>query len=419
MNGVTGEVAQGSSDVDRVVAAWVERGQSRPLERWIDQALDEEGVPRTLPVSEWLPCLGRLLDARGHRGTAWPESFDARIEGFVRAALRFSRPDGASVFGPEPASPEAGSVLRQWARRMSDAGLETVVNWWFPVRGKARGHAAPPLPAWSRKDRPLAVLRANWSTEGDFLALDHRRRGAACAFELFGLGRTWLGPGWASGRPGDAATPARPTCWISNSSADLAEWVFRAGDSRVVRSAALLRSRQIALLADQVEGPGADAEMHLDLPSHVTTEPIPESRALTLVAPGGRARARVFPIGLPRRPEGTERGSFTVEPGGLRLRQPAEGPRAWLPLVVSWAPERNRRTAHWRTLTVSEKSKPCPPGTAFAARLSWGRDETLVVYRSLARPALRAFLGHQTRVRFLIGLFSSEGKVEPILSVDE
>ena len=54
----------------------------------------------------------------------------------------------------------------------------------------------------------------------------------------------------------------------------------------------------------------------------------------------------------------------------------------------------------------------------FAARARWGLDETIVVYRSLARPGLRAFLGHQTKARFLIGTFSNEGVVKPLVSLE-
>ena len=101
------------------------------------------------------------------------------------------------------------------------------------------------------------------------------------------------------------------------------------------------------------------------------------------------------------------------------LRGRSGGARSWRPLVVSWEPRRDRKSLHWRTLTVSEGSRACGPETAFAARVTWGRDETLVVYRSLARPAKRSFLGYQTRCRFLVGLFTREGTVEPLLMLDE
>jgi hypothetical protein len=57
-------------------------------------------------------------------------------------------------------------------------------------------------------------------------------------------------------------------------------------------------------------------------------------------------------------------------------------------------------------------------GGLFAVRVAWGSAESLVIYRSLARPALRALLGHQTSARFLVGLFSKDGRVEPIIKVD-
>ena len=88
-------------------------------------------------------------------------------------------------------------------------------------------------------------------------------------------------------------------------------------------------------------------------------------------------------------------------------------------MLVSWEPKRNRQAVHWRTLTVSENSRACAPGVAFAARITWGKDDTLVIYRSLGRPGHRAFLGHQTRSRFLVGLFTSEGEVEPLVDVAE
>jgi hypothetical protein len=102
----------------------------------------------------------------------------------------------------------------------------------------------------------------------------------------------------------------------------------------------------------------------------------------------------------------------------LRLGLRHEGRRGWFPLLASWDPLRNRRAIHWRALTVAEKSRICPPETAFAARVTWGRGETLLIYRSLAPPALRSFLGHQTRARFLVGLFTQEGNVVPIIKVD-
>jgi hypothetical protein len=131
-----------------------------------------------------------------------------------------------------------------------------------------------------------------------------------------------------------------------------------------------------------------------------------------------RASAQVLPIGLPCLPYATDRGRFQVEGRELALTQASAGRRCWLPLLVSWDPARNRKAVDWRILTVSERSRAVPTDRAYAARVSWGRDETYVVYRSLAPPAPRAFLGYQTRARFLFGQFTTDGTVKPILTVD-
>ena len=403
---------------------WIVDGKSKALGRWLERELDPDGVPRRLDVADWYECLELLAGAYAERPDSWPERFDARAEGWFRELLRFSRPDGSTAFAPPDASKggRKAGFFRGWAERLSDPGLSTVVDWWFPRPAHGR-HAPPPLPADARPDRPLAVLRANWMRDGDFVTVDHRAVGGTTLFELYGLGIRWLGPAWGSGTITEPAKRARPTLWLSQSSADVAEWTFRVGPARVTRTAVLLRGRRLALVAEQWDGPGDPGELRLDLPEGIEAGPIPESdsRGLALTSLRKRGAARVFPIGLPATAYPTERGSFSVDGRVLSLRQAATPGRrrAWRVLLVSWEPRRNRQPVRWRTLTVSESSRACPADVAFGARVTWGRNETLLIYRSLAPPAVRAVLGHQTRARFLVGLFSREGEVEPLVKVDE
>ena len=401
----------------RRVGAWVERGDAGPLTRWLDRELDEQAVPRRLPVEAWWPALDVLAGAR-RRAAGWPEAWRERIGGFVRTALRFSRPGGAAVFGADRPGAARAEVLRGWAEWLRDPGLETVVRWWFPSRSgrsRATAPAPPPLPAFASEDLPVAVLRPDWSARGDLLAVDGRERGRECRLELIGGGRRLLGPSWTTSLEG-AGGPLRPNFWTTGAHADLAEWVVRVGDHRVTRTALLLRGRALALLSDQVDGPGPEAGFRVALAPGVTARPVAGSRALALAALRG-GTARVLPLALPARPYPTERGSLAVEGGEIVLRQRAAGRRCWLPLLVSWRPERNRKAARWRALTVSERSKVCPPDVAFAVRVAWG-DEALVFYWSLVRTAARAFLGHQTSAQFLVGTFSRTGDVRQLLRID-
>jgi hypothetical protein len=126
----------------------------------------------------------------------------------------------------------------------------------------------------------------------------------------------------------------------------------------------------------------------------------------------------VLPLALPALPYPSERGSIEIDGRSLVLRQRTEGKRAWLPLLVSWNPERNRKPVRWRVLTVTERSTVLGPHLAMAIRVSWGSD-SLVFFRSLNRTDRRAFLGHPTAARFLVGLFTKKGDVKKLFSVGD
>ena len=400
---------------------WVEHGKAAALVRWLERELDQDGVPKGLPISCWEVGFRLLAEARERRSESWPEQVDAIAEGWFRATLRFARPGGSPAFGEFVPDKARGILFRKWAEVLSDPAFGTVVDWWFP-RSSSTRHSPPPLPADARPDRALAILRSNWSRDGDFLAVDHRLLGSATQFELYGGGIPWLGPVWNS-RAGDLrpVSRSRPTHWTSQGSADAFEWSYRVGTARVTRTAVLLRCRRLALIGEQWDGADDPGELRVGLAEGIQAGPIPDCRGLALSPRKGRGSARVYPIGLPRLPYATEKGEFVVEGRDLVLRQPvvAGQKRAWRVLLVSWDLKRDRLPVHWRPLTVSENSKECPSGTAFASRLSWGRNDTLLVYRSLNRAGLRACLGHQTRARFLVGLFTNEGEVEPLLKLDE
>ena len=268
------------------------------------------------------------------------------------------------------------------------------------------------------------MLRASWGRSGDSCFLDHRQAVSETSFELIGRGCSWLGPEWRlECSPGKVSTP-RPGLWHSNSVADLAEWSFRTSGLRVTRTAVLLRGRALALLSDQVEGktvPTDAVEARWTLAPGIAAEPIQDCRGLLLRGPSKGPNAQVLPITLPALPYETEKGRFHASGGetgqSLSLRL-ASRRRCWLPLLVSWDPVRHRKRLSWRVLTVVEKSKICPPDVAVAVRVSWGRSETYVIYRSLARPALRSFLGFQTKARLVVGEFDHDGIVKPLVSVD-
>ncbi len=325
------------------------------LERLLDRALDPEGVPRRWPVGGWWAVLSVLDRARVESGDDWPEAIDARLEGLLRSTVRMSRPDGSSVFEPGPAPPDRRAVFRRWVDRLADPGLETVAARWFRPRRGDDPDGPPPLPAMGGPGHPLAMLRADWSKTGDFLAVDGRGPGAD-RLELAASGRAILGPGWL---PGGSGRP-RNVIWRTGYAADFLEWTVSAGTSRITKTAVLLRGRNLALLAVAIEGPAEIASTRVEIPPGGVVSKAEGTRSLVLDA-GPRLPARIVPLALPSLPYETDRGAIAIVEGGIEVQQKAEGRRAWLPLLVSWDRARDRKPLQWRALTVSEKSRVCAP----------------------------------------------------------
>ena len=298
--------------------------------------------------------------------------------------------------------------------------------------GRASGIAAfnRALDGWERSlnehpahsGRGVDILRTDGRGSTDFVAVDHRDPTAGCRFELFGAGRSWLGPEWKpfiGGLAGRTVVRRR----VTDTGGELGEWSYRAGDARVIYSVLLLRKRGLALLSVTVDSSKAVAStpgFRVSVAPGVVAAPIDQSRAVELVMPRARGSAQVLPIGLPALPYGTERGAFVADDRehSLVLSQSSIGRRCWLPLLVSWDGRRHRRRLHWRVLTVSEKSRTVTADRAFAVRVNWGPSESYVIYRSLTPPRPRSFLGHHTNARFLFGLFTPDGTVTPIMKIE-
>lgn len=408
----------------QAVRSWAETGDERRLKGWLGRELDIDGVPTRLAASEWPRCLEILAAARRQRGE-WPSGCAEAITGLVQATLRFSRPDGSLAM--QGNSDDGNSPVwdsPEWSRWYRGTGIAKVLGLWSGGRSRGSESAPPPLPTWSAPDRVLGMLRPDWTPGGDFVAIDHRDAGSPCRLELFGGGRPWLGPEWGEGvnNPGALPSRPRPARRVTGPAADLIEWTYRIGTVRITRSALLLRGKRLALLSVLVERSRTDADiaptLRSSLPPNIGAGSLKGSRALTLARAGRRGAAQALPVALPCRSYPTDRGALRSEEGELILSQAFVGRRCWLPLLVSWDPERHRKSPDWRVLTVSEQSRPVPPDRAFAVRVSWGREETYVIYRSLGPPGRRAFLGHQTTARFLVAEFDEDGDFKAILTVE-
>lgn len=384
------------AEFERALKRWLRSGNGTAMRRILGRELDEQGIPRRWPVEVWRQAVLALNEAQVRCPTPWPEGLDTMIDRLALADRRWRLPNGASAF-------EMGNPRLDVLRPPGGPGRRPL--------GPSTSHVCP--------DRPLAVLRSEANRRGDMLALDHRDRARPCGLALVGSGVPWIGPSWPLETEPGLRSASNILTHRIEPRAELVEWSFRLPEARVTRSALWLKGRQLALLAEQIDSRNAlgAREIRLPIAPGISAEVQAEGRLARLSA-GSGAVARVLPLALPCEPVAIDPGTLGVEEGFLRLRQRPEGRRCWLPLLFCWGSSRRRRSVHWRILTVSERSRVCPPEVAFAVRVNWGGADHYVIYRSLAKPGLRAFLGHQTEARFLVGLFRKDGSIEPLLRVD-
>ncbi len=408
-------------ELSQAIAAWGQRSDDRPLLRWLKRQLDSNGTPIRMSLPEWNESLNLILAAQRMQGE-WPDRCALAITRMILASLRFTRPDGclATCFGAAPGGSSA--LLASGDRTQldhTDGPIARTRRRWL-AQGVEEGlpHASM---GWASSKRVLAGLNDDGTAMRDLLVVDHHAAGDFCRFELFGGGRSWLGPAWTvNGETGLDHRPW-PQTWISTVTADLAEWSHSAGADRVTRSVLLLRGLRLALLSVVVErrsSTSGPAGYRIGRTPGLAVEPVEACRALLLSLSPRRGTAQVVPIGLPCRAYDTDHGRFGADGDDLVLSHAAAGRRTWLPLLVSWDAARHRKRLHWRVLTVSEQSRIVSADRAIAVRVSWGRQETYVIYRSLASPAPRVFLGHRTESQFLVGRFTDQGIVEPIFEVE-
>jgi hypothetical protein len=406
----------------RALAVWRERADDGPLRRWLDRELDLNGIPVQMSLAEWDECLNIVLASRGDRKPGdWPENCREVIAKMVRASLRFTRPDGCLATCLQGRRFGTGSISANGdcpPRGELNPAIARARKRWL-AEGASEGLPHASL-GWASAKRVLAAINDDGTAMRDLLAVDHHDASNASRFELFGGGRSWLGPSWTLTGSRDGDRPS-PRTWISTVSADFAEWSQSAGETRVTRSILLLRGLRLALLSVLVEQKSRPAEppgFRIAYPGAVTVGSVEASRALLLSQWPKRGNAQVLPIGLPCAPYATDQGRFAADDGDLVLTHAPAGRRTWLPLLVSWDLARHRKRLHWRVLTVSQQSRIVPADRAVAVRVSWGRHETYVIYRSLEAPAPRVFLGHQTQNRMLVGRFTDKGLVEPIFEAE-
>ena len=210
----------------------------------------QHGAPIHLPISDWRKCLRSILRATRTAG-AWPSRWSGPITRLIQAMRWFSRRDGHPVMNFDALA--ASNDSRADANRLTRS---------TPAIRASSDHRAP---GYDHRAAIMATTLA--STGGDrsvclmFCGPAGRlrtiswpsiiaTRRTSCRFELFGAGRSWLGPSWQIDADQLPTSVPRPqSLGIAILSGTLAEWSYRAGEARITQSALLSGERSLALLS--------------------------------------------------------------------------------------------------------------------------------------------------------------------------
>ncbi|NQT16115.1 MAG: hypothetical protein HQ582_25385 [Planctomycetes bacterium] len=392
--------------------------------------LDGEGLPHAERLDLMRPLLACWTRCRavGNELTKgpWNERAQIQYEWLIRGALRLTRHDGAHVLSRGPSGTWCEELFAAAVHFDEDRDDEAIAGLVLPNRSKSdrARSAGRPLPdaAAHSEWAAVAVLRPDWSPDAPRLSVTYAGQSVQLELECE-RDVLWSGL-WdlEVRRDGEVLLPDsdwESLCWLSDKDVDYLELgITLQGGVRVQRHVLLAREDRVLLLADAVLGDRRAQLAYrgsLPLVDGVSYQPADESREGFLV---GRGRsALVLPLALSEWRTGARCDSLDSTPGGLELRQQAEGCSLFAPLLFDLKPRRMTRRLTWRQLTVAENLEIQPHDVAVGYRVAIGNQQWLL-YRSLARPANRTVLGHNLATEMLMARFDRKGNVTPLAEIE-
>ncbi len=133
---------------------------------------------------------------------------------------------------------------------------------------------------------------------------------------------------------------------------------------------------------------------------------------------GHGPRLRVLPVFACEWKSGAIPPPVSLEGGLLQVAACFEGQAFFAPLWLDFWERRAKEKCTWRHLTLGQNRLAAPPDVAAAYRVQVGANHW-VLYRTLAAPAKRSFLGHQLLSELLFGRFDPKKGVVPLLELIE
>jgi len=405
----------------KVCQSLLESGRDH-LNIGIEEMFDGEG---TLQAREW-PALPGLLAcwtrcrAIGAQlpGNCWNSTAEKQYRLFVRECFRWQRPDGRLPLGA--AEHDVRDVLATALKLTPTAA-------WAAQQVRSRRDIKSPKvdksrrPAVTSEWAQMAHLRRSWSGAAERLTVLYPDKKFLCEASAGG-DLLWSGEWTADLRiNGELQQPDgdwEEVCWFTDHEIDFLELELAlTGDWKIQRQLVLGRLDPILFLADVIIGPSAaHIEYTTALPLSSAVKPKLQPENTEVVLAGRERKALVLPLGLSEWRSDSRAGKLSVEGRQLQLAQSAHGRGLYVPWFVDLSAKRAGKSYTWRQLTIGEHREIQSPDVAVGYRAQVGADNWLL-YRSF-RPGNRTILGHNLTSEFLLGRFTTEGEVEPLMEIE-
>jgi hypothetical protein len=402
----------------------------------LEARTETDGMPHAslLPIlPAWFASLTRCMQwARKESVPLWNAEYAGRFDGLLRAVATVTAGPSLAFCGETDMRPvlkaalkcsgwKSGSPVGRLVRRIvKSSDDQTVPSREIPLRKIDRKSPPASQSDWAK----LVISRSRWSDAADSLVIAHHS--AIPSIEFAAFGQTILSGAWDFRvRIDDADLPlpreCDAVCWFSDADADYVELQWTTTPGVVIcRQAMLTRGDHQLFLADSVSSPSRpeariEIESTLPLVKGTTGESLRPKRELRLKT--DRNAVRCFPMALPMDRLVRSAGAIEPEIDRLVVRQSGTG-AAYAPLLFDWHPQRRELPADWRLLTVTEDGRKLAVDAAVGCRVRVGKRQMLF-YRNLnGSKTKRAVLGHHHDHETVIGRFTSQGEVDPLVFVE-
>ncbi|HWA98045.1 MAG TPA: hypothetical protein VG713_06110, partial [Pirellulales bacterium] len=394
----------------------------------MNELLDGDGLVHARYLGQYrqlVACWSRMrLLCAAVDELPWSAEMTEQADRAVVHLLRLTRADGSQALGPtgRDHAPEPKwftAIARSTGNRSIVRLARAVAGAKVDLPSEKRVGAAANDSEWAE----LAILRSDWTRQAARLTVAYVDR---CARSELAIGKHLLfcGESTISLRQNDRSCTMESdweqVCWETNDDCDYLELEAEfSGGIKVQRQMMLARHDQIAYLADAIvcaEPGDLSYETSFPLSPKLEFQPAIESNEAQLG--DHKPRALVLPIALPEWRSATRNGSLVADEHVLRFHHSAAQVRGlYAPMFIDLKPKRFAQQFTWRRLTVAEDRSVVPADVAAGFRVHIGNRQWLV-YRSLHPGGSRTVLGHHLYSEFVLGQFTSDGTIDPLIEIE-